>query len=555
LSYEGGRSRSLTAWQKLYLIVAAAGIAIGIYIYARFVSGIALAISGILISLSVVMGIIYPLWLRRSPTTSVDMDLTFLLQHMYSVSTGSPPREALFESIGKENLYPKYSPIFLKIFKLGKEWGYSFPQACAIAANETKNKVLKEILSRLSTVLAIGEDVELFLRTELNTILSEFETQYSRTVEAARVFLGIYTSLLASSVFMLANFLLLAFFFGGDIKMVITSYFFVLATVASVALLLYLTMPPEVYETKINPRPPVYRIIDLSSAAIAASSIIASAYLALTGRMTFNILGAILIAFGAMFLAPGWLAKGIEGLIREIDDFFPVFIRSYALNYETLPNKAKALRPMLIVELGKLTRILENLYARLLNSIEPMIAWSMVASESRSELVRRFLRIFIDTVERGGKVSQVGASLSDHHNLIVRLRRNRLQISKTFETTTYIMQGAIVVINVFVVSLLYSFSQILASMQAQIPTSIVGPIFGSQIPIEPVMYMTAVFSVATAVMNAFSIARVTPGVSRTFWYYLGILMIISGASVILGSMMMNYILGSTIQALRNLTLV
>jgi len=135
------------------------------------------------------------------------------------------------------------------------------------------------------------------------------------------------------------------------------------------------------------------------------------------------------------------------------------------------------------------------------------------------------------------------------------LRRNRLQISKTFETTTYIMQGAIVVINVFVVSLLYSFSQILASMQAQIPTNIVGPIFGSQIPIEPVMYMTAVFSVATAVMNAFSIARVTPGVSRTFWYYLGILMIISGASVILGSMMMNYILGSTIQALRNLTLV
>lgn len=482
------------------------------------------------------------------------MDLTFLLQHMYSVSTGSPPREALFECVGKDNLYPKYSPIFLKIFRLGKEWGYSFPQACALIANEVKSKVLKEILSRLSTVLAIGEDVELFLKTEFNTIISEFETQYFRTVEAARVFLGIYTSLLASSVFMLANFLLLVFFFGGDVKMVITSYFFVIATVASVAVLLYLTMPSEVYETKIKPKPQSYRIIDVTSTAIAITSIIVSLYMILTNRVSFNILGAILIIFGGAFLLPGWMAKGIEELIREIDDFFPIFIRSYALNYETIPNQAKALRPMLVVELGKLTRILENLYARLLNSIDPMISWEMVASESRSELVRRFLRIFIDTIEKGGKISQVGASLSDHYNLLVRLRRNRLQISKTFETTTYIMQGAIVVINVFVVSLLFSFSAVLNSLQAQIPTNIVGPIFGSQIPLEPVMYMTAVFSIATAVMNALSITRVTPGVSRVFWYYLGILMIISGASVILGSMMMEYILGSTIQAISNLTL-
>ncbi|HEU97754.1 MAG TPA: hypothetical protein ENO36_02725 [Fervidicoccus fontis] len=554
MTYEKNNSRKFTFSEKLYLLAASIGIAVSIFIYYRFTSGIALAISGILISLSVILGVIYPFWLHRKPSTSVDMDLTFLLQHMYSISTGSPPREAIFDCVGRENIYPKYSPIFLKIFKLGKEWGYSFPQACALVANEVKSKVLKEILSRLSTVLAIGENVELFLKTELSTIISEFETQYMRTVEAARVFLGIYTSLLASSVFMLANFLLLAFFFGGDVKMVVTSYFFVLATVVSVAVLLYLTMPSEVYETKVKPRPKTYRMIDLSSAVISTAAIASSVYLALIGRMSFNVLGALSIIYGAAFLVPGWMAKGIEGLIREIDDFFPVFIRSYALNYETIPNMAKALKPMLIVELGKLTRILENLYARLLNSIDPTIAWGMVASESRSELVRRFLRIFIDTIERGGRVSEVGASLSDHHNLIVRLRRNRLQIAKTFETTTYVMQGAIVVINVFVVNLLYGFSSLLSSMQAQIPTSIVGPLFGSQIPLEPVMYMTAIFSVATAALNAFSIARVTPGVSRAFWYYLGILMMISGAGIILGSMMMNYILGSTLHALSNLTL-
>lgn len=546
-------NKNLSSAEKLYLLAASVGIVLSIYIYFRLTSGVALAIAGIVMSLSVVLGVIYPFWLRRKPSTSVDLDLTFLLQHMYSVSTGSPPREALFECVGRENIYPKYSPIFRKIFKLGKEWGYSFPQACAFVANEAKNKVLKEILSRLSAVLAIGEDVELFIKTELDTINSEFETQYTRTVEASRVFLGIYTSLLASSVFMLANFLLLAFFFGGSIGMVITSYFFVLGTIASVAILLYLTMPPEVYETKIKPMPPIYRTIDILSVAVISISIATTAYLAFTGRTSFYILGEVLIASGAGFLLPGWLAKKIEDLIREIDDFFPVFIRSYALNYETLPDQAKALRPLLIVELGRLTRILENLYARLLNSIDPAVAWRMVASESRSELVHRFLRIFIDSVERGGKISKVGASLSDHHNLIVRLRRNRLQIAKTFETTTYIMQAAVVIINIFVVRLLYGFSSILASMQAQIPTNIVGPLFGSNIPLQPIVYTSIIFSILTAAMNAFSISRVTPGVSRTFWYYLGLLFIISGIGVMLGSMMMDYILGSTIQAFGNLT--
>ncbi|MEM0021837.1 MAG: type II secretion system F family protein [Fervidicoccaceae archaeon] len=312
-------------------------------------------------------------------------------------------------------------------------------------------------------------------------------------------------------------------------------------------------MPQEIYETKIKPKPFVYKLIDISSVAIIVAGSAIGIYIIFSGKLTFFILGILIMAVGAALIFPGWLSKGIEGLIREIDDFFPIFIRSYALNYETLPNQAKALRPMLIVELGKLSRILENLYARLLNGIDPSIAWRMVANESRSELVRRFLRIFIDAIEKGGKISVVGASLSDHHNLIVRLRRNRLQVAKTFETTTYIMQGAIVIINVFVVSLLNSFSHLLTSMQAQIPANIVGPLFGSQIPLAPIIYMSAIFSIVTAVMNAFSITRVTPGVSRTFWYYLGILLLISGIGIILGSAMMEYILGSTVQALSNLT--
>ncbi|HEW63590.1 type II secretion system F family protein [Fervidicoccus fontis] len=539
--------------EAVFLSLGIAGILAGVVLFLMIKTTLFSIISGIILSASIIGGIIYPIFLRpRLGSTEVDADFTFLLQHLLSVSTGNPPRSSLFEVVSKENIYPKYSPIFLKIYKLGKEWGYSFPQACRLVGKEVGNKVLKEFLSRLSIVLSVGEDVEQFLRTELSSILNIYETQYMRTIEAMNVFLGIYTSLLAASVFMLANFLLLAFFFGGDISMVTMSYAFVIATIGIVALVLYITVPQEAFENKLEPRPRAYAVTNILSIAITLTFSVAFLFLALKHMLSFYSIGILLIAYGAFLYIPGRIAKGIENLIENIDDFFPVFIRSYSLNYETIPNHAKALKPMLLVELGKLSKILKNLYARLMNGINPQIAWRMMAAETRSELARRFLKIFEDTIEKGGKISQVGASISGHYNTIVGLRRNRLQVAKTFEMTTYIMQGAIVVINIFVSSLLQGFSQMLSSMQSSIPGNVFGIMFGSNISIQLVMIFATVFSFATALLNALSINKVTPGVSKSFWYYFSILLVATGAGIIAGEFMISYILNSALQGMTNL---
>lgn len=61
MTYEAKNSnKRLTLSDKIYLASAASGILFSIYLYVHYTSGIALALAGILVSLSVVMGIIYP---------------------------------------------------------------------------------------------------------------------------------------------------------------------------------------------------------------------------------------------------------------------------------------------------------------------------------------------------------------------------------------------------------------------------------------------------------------------------------------------------------------
>ncbi len=533
---------------------AGAGLLMAILLYKFFPSTTTLYGSIVLAALPVVVTAGLPKLRKKLPSGGVDLDLTYLIQHMLAVSTGKPPRKVLFDVVSNEPLYPKYREIFRKIYVLGKEWGYSFTDACRLVSREVRNRVLKEFLVRLGSVLAVGEDVELFLKTEYMTILSEYETLYNRIVDAARVFLGIHSSMLAASVFMLANFLLLAFFFGGGTGIIVLSFSIVTVTIASIAILLFVLLPKDAFENKLKPKPRFYVMVDYIAIIGIILSIVLGYVIIGKNGLNFTSLALSLMASGVIFLPAGILAKTMERRIRDIDDFFPIFIRSYGMHLQTVPQMARALKPLLAAELGKLNKLLENLYSRLLNEIDPRIAWRLFSAESGSELVRRSIRIFLDTVEKGGRVAEVGAMLSDHHNTIVRLRRAKFQVGKTFETTTYMMHMAIILITVFITTLMQGFSQILSSVQAQLPGEIATFFFTGALPLGLLVKATGGFVVATTFFNALSIARALPGVSRSFWYYYALLSIIGGAAVIAGQQLLNFILSSTIETL-NQTLI
>lgn len=491
---------------------------------------------------------LYPFMRRRVGSVSVDVDLVYLLQHMYSIATGKPARHVLFRVISEEKLYGFYSEVFRKIYTLGRNWGYSFAEACRLIARTVENKVLRELLGRFSAVLSMGGDVELFLRTEYETLMTEYETVYNRVVEASNVFYGVHTSLLASGVFMIANFMILIFFFGGGLATLYLSFFVVALTILSVTILLYILVPRDLYENDLKPQPYTYKLADY----IALTGVISTLFLTLfslkNGILTFRTSAALIASLGTSMVIAGLVAKRIDSLIEDVDMFFPVFLRSYGMHLKVVPNMAKALEPLLITELGKLNKPIKNLYARLVNGAEPQTAWRLFAAETRSELARRSVKILIDTVENGGDPAITGAALSDHYNNLARLRRRKLQVGKTFETTTYLMHGAATLIVIFIVLLMQKFSYILSSVQSLMPSEISIFIFTPGITGASTV-VSSVFLFSLAVMNAFSIKRAVPSSKRVFYYYLGILLLITSVGIIGGEALMNYMLGGVIEEL------
>lgn len=490
----------------------------------------------------------YPFIRKRIGFISVDVDFVFLLQHMYAISTGKPARHVLFKVVSDDKLYGFYSNIFKKIYSLGRTWGYSFAEACRLVAKSVENKVLREFLGRFSAVLSMGGDVELFLRTEYGTLITEYETIHNRVVEASNVFYGVHTSLLASGVFMIANFMILIFFFGGGLITLYLSFLIVGITMLSVTILLYLLVPRDLYENDLKPYPTIYKISDY----IAISGIISTTLLMLftlsKGLITFKYIAALMASLGTSMMISGYIAKRVDSLIEDVDMFFPVFLRSYGMHLKVVPNMAKALEPLLITELGKLGKPLKNLYARLTNGADPQVAWRLFAAETRSELARRSVKILIDTVENGGDPALTGAALSDHYNNLARLRRRKLQIGKTFETTTYLMHGAATLIIIFIVLLMQKFSFVLSTVQSMMPTEISIFIFTPGLT-EASTYVSAIFLLVLSIMNAFSIKRAIPSSKRVIYFYLGVLLLITSIGILGGELLMNYMLGGVIEEL------
>ncbi|MCE4616642.1 MAG: type II secretion system F family protein [Aeropyrum sp.] len=494
------------------------------------------------------LGLQAMLFLIGSRISVLDSEMLYMMLHMRLVASGKPPTGRIFRAVADyPDVYKEYSSIFKSIYDLGREWGYSFPRAVAIAAERVENSVLSNILQRLSGVLAVGEDVEEFLEREYRTLMSEYENVYTRTMNSARVLLGIYVTMLGSLVFLVSTFMVLAFFFGGDTGILLLSYSAVTAGSLLLGLLVFMALKQEPFEYRGKPEIPKYRIIKYGGAlSLLAGAAIGSAVIVLKGGLDFMGLAQAYAAAGILMLPLGILARIEESRVRNADEFFPVFIRSYGSHLATVGNMVKALEPLLISNLGVIMGPMKRLYSRLKNSVNTMVAWDLFSAEVGSEMARRGVVMFIDTVEAGGDANLAGALISDHHNDMNRLRKLRYQVASTFSSTLFIMHGAAIVILLIMSKLLELFSQILNQLTVQLPPEIadIFPFRSMDVTILPVLNL--VFITTMVVVNSAVVTRVTPGSKLTLYFYLALYLLLSAGSIFVAVKIIDFVIGSIV---------
>jgi len=485
--------------------------------------------------------------IKKLKPLGVEEDLVYILAHLRSVVTGNPPYSILFKLVGESDFYhKKYRNLFNKIYVLIKHWGYSAPDALRLVSKEAFSRVVEMFLQRLSAVIAIGADVSEYLRIEYNTLFSEYRTAYLRRIDALRVILGVYATLVGAFVFMLANFMLLGLFFGGDIDIIRTGIIGIASAELALSMLLYAFIKRGRLEHTMKIRPRIITYIKIATIGGLASAIPFTLILGRQFIYSLETAPILMVYIGLSFLPAGFLAKIHEGQIYEIDDFFPVFIRGYGEHLAIVPNMAESLKPILIAELGKLKKFLRNAYARLINFIDPRIVWNYFAGETGSEMVRRGMHIFMDTVENGGDVRMAGILISDHLNDLIRLRRTMLQVFKTFESTTYLMHGAAVLLLTFITKLMVVFSDILTTFVQTIPPEFAGLFHIITIPPGEVALLTAIATFMITIANSIALMAANPGSKYAGLMFMSILMIISGITYYAGQYFMEMIISQVV---------
>lgn len=462
------------------------------------------------------MGLLLPLavaaWRLLLPlarqSRGMDIELLFLLAHMYAVSTGRPPRRRLFELNTVIGGYGVYQAVLRRIAVLAVEWGYGFVRAVRIYAARVANDAFRGFLIRMSEVLRTGDDVVRFLRVELGTAIRQFNSSYLRSIDMLRMFLGLYATLLSASVFVILTFTILTLFVGGDTRFFITSIAILTAIISVFAILAGMIVPEDriVYHPP-GGHPRLRRLRAATLAAFAASVTAGPLVYLETRDPMYTIL-----AFALPAVAPGLVALRIEGYVKRLNQFYQVFVRSFGLTYSVIPNYAKALASILAADYGELTPYIRRLHARITNGVDPHLAFRLFAEETLSMDVVRGTNIIVDSIDAGGDPSEVGIMLND---LLIRLndlRIDRDRVTRTFEAVVYMMQGLVAAISSAVINILVLFSEyyrrlsdianVAPQAAAYLPFHITIPDMGL------VSWAMALFLTALIVVNSVVIARV-----------------------------------------------
>ncbi len=471
--------------------------------------------------------LVYRLLARKLPRTSISEDLLFTIIQMYAVSTGKPSRNRILEIKTLVGDYGEFQATLTKFSTLSTNWGYGLVRAIQLLAKNVKNIIFRNFLLRLSEVLRVGEDPENYLELEARMHSRLYEYNYSRSLDFARILLGLYSSVMSASAFIIITLALLSMFMGGDTILLIFSIIGSVAITIFFGIFIVIIMPKDwaIWYGAIKPNyRRTYIIITLT--AVMASFVI---YF-----LTQNFLG-ISQSYGLLFstlplFIPGAYALIIEDRIKKVSNVIPVFSRSFGMTYSVLQNQQKAIESTLQGELGPLRKFIENLRARLSTGIDPKIGWRHVCFDTCNKDFIHLTNILMDTMEVNGNTANVGIFLSDHFTVLNNMRVSRLGIARTFESTIYMLHALLVAISSALMTILNIFSEYYKTMMEMMETSAETfsmitefPIRFFEIDVNLVANLLFTSIIVLAIMNAIVLKIVFGGLVETFWTHVATL--------------------------------
>ncbi|HUW86290.1 MAG TPA: archaellar assembly protein FlaJ [Methanoregula sp.] len=334
-------------------------------------------------------------------------DLLFLNTYMASLAMANASRPEIFgyASNRKEYISAKY---ITKVDMFVKKWNYSYSEALGIVADRTHNTILRSMLNRYANAIDSGVPDDDFLKNELSTVRSVYRSQVEQGLEMLKKWGDAYIAMLLSGTVIAVTIMIsIAIYSPQGLDATLNmAYAIILVICVFGNLLMYTSVPDD---------PKSHGLTERTSKEQQTIHAMERIIIPLT-------LGAVIVMTliginaGLIFLLAGILMAplGIIGFIDDSnialrDNDFSTFIRSLgAIMGGQGTTAVHALATIDKKSLTALEPLVNSVYSQMNLGLDNKQIWDKFIGESGSNLIYKYLNIYLDTVIMGGPPEPIG---------------------------------------------------------------------------------------------------------------------------------------------------
>jgi len=468
-----------------------------------------------------------------------DEKFLYFVAYLYSISTGENLAIDLVKTAHSSN-YGKYSTAFSDAYLLGVGWAYGLAKALemiALKVSRESGNPLKQLLVKFAQVIRLGDRLSTYFKAELTGTLLSFSIEYERKLEMQKLFLEMFYTLMSTAAFMIAANSIMTMLTGATSAELILVYSLlgVGTTMSTFVVMMYFLFPRDKLGYSREDEELKFRIkIYLSVGASVGIGMV----LLMSQVVPLSLIVGISLA---PLFYPGLQARKMEQKIKQINEWYPEFIRHFGEILATVGSMGQALDSVLRSDFGPIQKFIISLKNRIKNKVEQQHGFELFSRDCGSEIVANGNQVISTALDKGGDMNETGNTIADITIKINELRGKRAQTVKTFETIIIVLHVLTLGVFGLMNKLTSIFFELIGSIEISnnaFPLSPIDPAFMETI--LPIMILM------TSVLSATALKVAQGGLYKTVFYHIALLAVLGSVTVFTMDILMTDFLEASI---------
>jgi len=334
-------------------------------------------------------------------------DLLFLNTYMASLAIANASRPEIFAyaSNRKEYISAKY---ITKVDMYVKKWNYSYSEALGIVADRTHNMILKSMLNRYANAIDSGVPDDDFLKNELSTVRSVYRSQVEQGLEMLKKWGDAYIAMLLSGTVICVTIMIsIAIYSPQGLDATLNMAYAIVLTICVFGnLLMYTSVPDDPKSHGLTQRTSkeqqTIHAMERIIVPLTLGAVIVMTLVGINAGLIFMLAGILMAPLGII----GFID---DSNITLRDNDFSTFIRSLgAIMGGQGTTAVHALATIDKKSLTALEPLVNSVYSQMNLGLDNKQIWDKFIGESGSNLIYKYLNIYLDTVIMGGPPEPIG---------------------------------------------------------------------------------------------------------------------------------------------------